>query len=62
MSLFTNITQTNVAHVGRATTRVRRRGEAGLERVVMLLCGLDKVRMVSMFPRDPRIQAPPLAR
>ncbi|RLN23743.1 aspartate--tRNA ligase 2, cytoplasmic-like [Panicum miliaceum] len=25
---------------------------AGLERVVMLLCGLDSIRMVSMFPRD----------
>ncbi|CAH1441364.1 unnamed protein product [Lactuca virosa] len=26
----------------------------GLERVVMLFCGLDNIRKVSLFPRDPR--------
>ncbi|KAF8643660.1 hypothetical protein HU200_066716 [Digitaria exilis] len=31
---------------------------AGLERVVMLLCALDNVRMVSMFPRDPHRLSP----
>ncbi|AES95696.1 aspartate-tRNA ligase [Medicago truncatula] len=27
---------------------------AGLERVVMLFCGLDNIRMTSLFPRDPK--------
>ena len=27
---------------------------AGLERVVMLFCGLDNIRKASMFPRDPK--------
>ncbi|CAL4952473.1 unnamed protein product [Urochloa decumbens] len=31
---------------------------AGLERVVMLFCGLGNVRMVSMFPRDSRRISP----
>lgn len=26
----------------------------GLERVVMLFCGLDNIRKTSMFPRDPK--------
>jgi len=26
----------------------------GLERVVMLFCGLDNIRMTSLFPRDPK--------
>ncbi|CAI0606440.1 unnamed protein product [Linum tenue] len=30
----------------------------GLERVVMLFCGLKNIRMTSMFPRDPRRIAP----
>lgn len=30
----------------------------GLERVVMLFCGLDNVRKTSMFPRDPKRLAP----
>ena len=30
----------------------------GLERVVMLFCGLDNIRKTSMFPRDPRRLAP----
>jgi aspartyl-tRNA synthetase len=31
---------------------------AGLERVVMLFCGLDNIRKTSMFPRDPKRLAP----
>jgi aspartyl-tRNA synthetase len=27
---------------------------AGLERVVMLFCGLGNIRMTSLFPRDPK--------
>jgi aspartyl-tRNA synthetase len=30
----------------------------GLERVVMLFCGLDNIRKTSMFPRDPKRLAP----
>jgi aspartyl/asparaginyl-tRNA synthetase len=30
----------------------------GLERVVMLFCGLNNIRKTSMFPRDPRRLAP----
>ncbi|KAL6786068.1 TSD2 [Auxenochlorella protothecoides x Auxenochlorella symbiontica] len=30
----------------------------GMERVVMLFCGLDNVRKTSMFPRDPKRLAP----
>lgn len=30
----------------------------GLERVVMLYCGLDNIRKTSMFPRDPKRLAP----
>lgn len=31
---------------------------AGLERVTMLFLGLDNIRKVSMFPRDPKRLAP----
>ncbi|PRQ31134.1 putative aspartate--tRNA ligase [Rosa chinensis] len=31
---------------------------AGLERVVMLFCGLNNIRKTSLFPRDPRRLAP----
>ncbi|XP_039850983.1 aspartate--tRNA ligase 2, cytoplasmic-like [Panicum virgatum] len=31
---------------------------AGLERVVMLFCGLKNIRMTSLFPRDPRRLVP----
>ena len=30
----------------------------GLERVVMLFCGLDNIRKTSMFPRDPKRLTP----
>ena len=30
----------------------------GLERVVMLFCGLDNIRKTSAFPRDPKRLAP----
>ena len=30
----------------------------GLERVVMLFCGLGNIRKTSLFPRDPRRLAP----
>lgn len=30
----------------------------GLERVVMLFCGLDNIRKTSLFPRDPKRLAP----
>ncbi len=30
----------------------------GLERVVMLFCGLDNIRKTSMFPRDPKRLSP----
>lgn len=30
----------------------------GLERVVMLYCGLDNIRKTSMFPRDPKRLTP----
>lgn len=30
----------------------------GLERVVMLFCGLGNIRKASLFPRDPRRLAP----
>ncbi len=31
---------------------------AGLERVVMLFCGLDNIRRASLFPRDPKRLTP----
>ena len=30
----------------------------GLERVVMLFCGLDNIRKTSLFPRDPKRLTP----
>ncbi len=30
----------------------------GLERVVMLYCGLDNIRKTSLFPRDPKRLTP----
>ena len=30
----------------------------GMERVVMLFCGLDNIRKTSMFPRDPKRLTP----
>ena len=30
----------------------------GLERVVMLYCGLPNIRLTSMFPRDPKRLTP----
>ena len=30
----------------------------GLERVVMLFCGLDNIRKTSLFPRDPKRLSP----
>ena len=30
----------------------------GLERVVMLFCGLNNIRKTSLFPRDPKRLAP----
>ena len=33
-------------------------GGIGMERVVMLFCGLDNIRKSSMFPRDPQRLTP----
>jgi len=30
----------------------------GLERVIMLFCGLPNIRLTSMFPRDPKRLTP----
>ncbi|MCL7023050.1 hypothetical protein MKW94_030774 [Papaver nudicaule] len=55
LNVFTTLSYINAFRYG---THLHGGFGVGLERVVMLFCGLDNIRKTSLFPRDPQRLTP----